>query len=211
MTRWSVIIKAASVLVLVWAGVSGLRIYAGSKLITAARIQREIAVANFADWSDRNVPPDDAEAVRRDQELRKIAAWVNRLDFLERDKYRRSRADEAFFRKLDHQEKDRFVELTVMRSINRFLESFEAMPPKQRRQFIEQGLKAFAEGSTEENPARVTVPDADMLTKISVADMRAYLGAASADTKLKLAPLIEVVNEAVQGLRGNEFGPRHQE
>jgi len=31
---------------------------------------------------------------------------------------------------------------------------------------------------------------------------------ASADTKLDLAPLMEAMNEVMQGLRGNEFGPR---
>jgi len=48
-----------------------------------------------------------------------------------------------------------------------------------------------------------------MLTKISVEGIRAYLGASSADTKLNLAPLIEVLNETMQGLRGNDIGPRH--
>jgi hypothetical protein len=38
--------------------------------------------------------------------------------------------------------------------------------------------------------------------------MRAYFDKASADTKLDLAPLMEAMNEVMQGLRGNEFGPR---
>ena len=37
---------------------------------------------------------------------------------------------------------------------------------------------------------------------------RAYFEKSSADTKLDLAPLMEAINETMQGLRGNEFGPR---
>ena len=52
---------------------------------------------------------------------------------------------------------------------------------------------------------------ADVLGKISLDGMRAYFGNSSSDTKRSLAPLIEVVNETMQGLRGNEFGPRHRQ
>ena len=48
----------------------------------------------------------------------------------------------------------------------------------------------------------------DLLTKISEEGMRAYFNKASADTKLDLAPLMEAMNEVMQGLRGNEFGQR---
>jgi hypothetical protein len=50
--------------------------------------------------------------------------------------------------------------------------------------------------------------DDKLLTKISEEGMRAYFDKASADTKLDLAPLMEAMNEVMQGLRGNEFGPR---
>ena len=48
----------------------------------------------------------------------------------------------------------------------------------------------------------------DLLAKIIQEGMRAYFDKASADTKLDLAPLMQAMNEAMQGLRGNEFGPR---
>ena len=41
--------------------------------------------------------------------------------------------------------------------------------------------------------------------------MQAYFEKSSADTKLDLAPLMEAMNETMQGLRGNEFGPRRNE
>ena len=56
--------------------------------------------------------------------------------------------------------------------------------------------------------ARAKEMDETLLKKISTEGMRAYFDKASADTKLDLAPLMEKMNEVMQGLRGNEFGPR---
>ena len=208
MSRKNVIVRAVLVLALVWAGVWGVRAIAGSKKITAERVNREIAGANFADWSDRKTVPDNAEGKRRLKEIARISDMVNRLDFNEREKNRRNREGEAFFRKLSAQEKSLFIELTVMESMNRFMEALDAMPPEQRKKFVERGLKEVKEGRTEEDMARADELGTELLEKISQEGMRAYFEKSSADTKLDLAPLLEAVNETMQGLRGNEFGPR---
>ena len=208
MSRKNVIVRAVLVLALVWAGVWGLRAIAGSQKITAERVNREIAGANFADWSDRKTVPDNAEGKRRLKEIARISDMVNRLDFQEREKNRRNREGEAFFRKLSAQEKSLFIDLTVMESMNRFMEALDAMPPEQRKKFVECGLKEVKEGRTEEDMARADELGSELLEKISQEGMRAYFEKSSADTKLDLAPLLEAVNETMQGLRGNEFGPR---
>ena len=208
MARRDVILKAALVLLIVWAVVWGIRAYAGSKKITAERLDRQVAAARFADWSDQASPPDRAEAARREKELRNIAGLVNRLDFQEREKNRENRAGENFFRKLAPDEKSLFVELTIVESMSRFMESLDAMKPEQRKKFVEQGMKEIQSGRTEEERARADELGADLLDKISQQGMRAYFDKSSADTKLDLAPLMEAMNETMQGLRGNEFGPR---
>jgi len=211
MSRRKVIFNAVMVLIVVWAAVWAIRSYAGSRKITAERVNREISDANFADWSDRNPSAGDAEAKRREEKLRDIAMMVNRLDFKEREKNRRNRSGEAFFRKLSRDEKNLFIDLTVMESMNRFMEALDAMPPEQRRKFVEQGLKEIEEGRTAEEMARAKDLGSDLLDKISQEGTRAYFEKSSADTKLDLAPLMEAINETMQGLRGNEFGPRHQQ
>jgi hypothetical protein len=135
---------------------------------------------------------------------------VNRLDFREREINRRSRANEEFFRKLSTSEKSLFIDLTVMESMNRFMEALDSMPPEQRRNFVEQGLREVEEGRTEEDIARAKELGQDVLEKISREGIRAYFEKSSAQTKLDLAPLMEAINETMQGLRGNEFGPRTQ-
>lgn len=202
--------KALLVLVAVWGCVWAVRSYAGSRKITAERVNREVETANFADWSGKDTTADAAEAARREKELRRIATLVNGLDFEEREKNRDNRAGEKFFRKLAPGEKNLFIELTVMETMSRFMEALDAMKPGQRKRFVEQGLKDIREGRTEEEMARADELGDDLLDKISQEGMKAYFEKSSADTKLDLAPLMEAMNETMQGLRGNEFGPRHQ-
>ena len=82
------------------------------------------------------------------------------------------------------------------------------MEPGQRRKFVEQGLKEIQDGRTADEMARAEELDDNLLETISQEGMRAYFEKSSADTKLDLAPLMEAMNETMQGLRGNEFGPR---
>jgi hypothetical protein len=210
MSQRKVIIKAVLVLAVVWLGVWGIRSFAGSRKVTAESVNLRMEQSAFADWSAADSPPDAAEAQRREAELREIAVLINQLDFQEREKNRENRSGDAFFRKLDPREKSLFIDLTVMESMNRFMESLDAMPPEQRKKFVEQGLKEIQDGRTEEEMARANELGADLLAKISQEGMRAYFEKSSTDTKLDLAPLMEAINETMQGLRGNEFGPPRQ-
>ena len=208
MRRKDVIIKAALVLAVVWTCVWGIRAYAGSRKITAERVNRAVAEAKFADWSAQTASLDANEAARREEELRKIASMVNRLDFQEREKNRENRSGEAFFRKLAPGEKTLFIELTIVESMSRFMESLDTMKPEQRKKFVEQGLKEINEGRTKAEMERADQLGAELLDKISQQGMKAYFEKSSPDTKLDLAPLMEAMNESMQGLRSNEFGPR---
>ncbi len=202
------IIRAVIILALVWACVWGIRSYAGSKRITAESIDRQVAAAKFEDWSNNSTVPDAAEAQRREKKLREIATNVNRLDFQEREKNRDNRSGENFFRILSPNEKSLFVDLTIVESMSRFMEALDAMKPEQRKSFVEKGLKEIQQGRTKEEMERTEQLGADLLDRISQEGMSAYFKKSSADTKLDLAPLMEAMNETMQGLRGTEFGPR---
>ncbi|MGJ8635010.1 MAG: hypothetical protein ACSHX7_13920 [Luteolibacter sp.] len=200
------ILKAAGVLVAVWVVVFAVRSFAADKKVTAERLDEEVVEAGFEDWSGGS--GGAAERERREEKIREVAEMVNRLDFNERQKNRESRAGERFFRKLDAGEKELFIELTIVESMGKFMEALDQMPPDQRRRFVEQGLREISEGRTEEDMERAVEMDDKLLTKITQEGMRAYFTKASAETKLDLAPLMEAMNEVMQGLRGNEFGPR---
>ena len=133
---------------------------------------------------------------------------TNRLDFQEREKNRENRSGEEFFKKLSPEEKSLFVDLTVMESMGRFMEALDELKPAERRKFVQQALKEIDEGKTAEEMARAEALGENLLERISEEGMKAYFDKASADTKLDLAPLMEAMNEVMQGLRGNELGGR---
>lgn len=208
MGKRQVIIKAALALALVWACVWGVRAAAASQKITAERINRVVDEARFADWSQDPGAADSAIAQKRASDLRSIADLVNRLDFQEREKNRQNRTGEAFFRKLSPSEKSLFIDLTVVESMSRFMDALDAMKPEQRKRFVEQGLKEIQEGRTQGDIAQMEALDPQLLDKITQQGMKAYFEKSTSDTKLDLAPLMDAMNGAMQGIRGNEFGPR---
>lgn len=201
------ILRAIAVLAIIWGVTSGIRSYAASRKPTAASLERQIQAAKIADWSQRDGEPVGTVARQREQAIRDIADTLNRLDFTEREKNRESRSGEEFFRKLSATEKSKFIDLTIMESMNRFMEALDQMPPEQRKQFVEKGLREVTEGRTAEDLERAEKLGADLVARISQEGMRAYFEKSSTETKLDLAPLMEAINETMQGLRGNEFGP----
>lgn len=202
MRRQRILLQTLLLLALIWGGVAALRAFAGSKQITADKVAREIDAAGFDDWSER-----DGTDATREKKLREIAGLVNRLDFAERQKTRDDRSTERFFRQMSTSEKKLFIDLTVRESMGKFMEAIDALPPEKRKEFVEQGLREIQSGKTEEEMARARELGDDLLETIAGEGMRAYFEKASADTKLDLAPLMESMNEVMQGLRGQEFGP----
>ena len=91
--------------------------------------------------------------------------------------------------------------------MGKFMEALDALPPEKRKEFVEQGLREIESGKTAEEMARARELGDDLLETIAGEGIRAYFDKASTDTKLDLAPLMESMNEVMQGLRGQEFGP----
>lgn len=205
MRRHRVLLQSALILLLVWGVVAAVRGYAGSRKITAEKVAAEVASANFEDWSQTTGEP--ATARQREEKIRSIAVLLNRLDFNEREKNRRDRSVENLFRRLNGDERKLFIDLTVRESMGKFMEALDALPPAERKKFVEKGLGEIAAGKTGEEMARAEELGEDLLETIASEGMRAYFDKANADTKLDLAPLMESMNELMQGLRGQEFGP----
>ena len=204
MGRRSVILKAIIALALVWGIVWGVRAWAGSRKITAERVEKEIKATDLEDWSSNKGRSDDP--AEREKEIRQIAEMINRLDFREREKNRENRSGEEFYKKLSPEERTLFVDLTVMESMNRFMAALDELKPAERKRFVMQALREIDDGRTAEEMTRVRALGDNLLDRISEEGMRAYFTKASADTKLDLAPLLEAMNEVMQGMRGNQFG-----
>ena len=207
MRRKKILIQSLVFLVLLWGAVAAVRAYAGSRQITAEKVAKEVEAAAFEDWSGQSSPPDAAKAKQREGKLREVAGLVNRLDFAERERNRDDRSTERLFRLMSPDEKRLFIDLTVRESMGKFMEAIDQLPPEKRKEFVERGLREIESGKTGEEMSRAQELGDDLLETIASEGMRAYFEKASSDTKLDLAPLMESMNEVMQGLRGQEFGP----
>lgn len=205
MRNQRLILRVVLLLIAVWAVVLGVRAIAGSKRVTAERVEQTIAAQNLADWSEG--APAGVSPGARSKQIREVAGLVNRLDFQERQKARDQRIGEAYFRKLTPSEKSTFVELTVEKSMENFMRALDGMDAEQRRKFVEDGLREIEQGRTAAEIDRMRELSDDMLARITDEGMKAYYRDADADTKLDLAPLMEAMDGLVKGLSGNEFGP----
>ena len=206
MTRRAVYVRAALVLALVWGAVWGVRSWAVGHRVTAATVEAEIHEAGLVDLSQQPAEVEGLISPEREAHIREIAEQINQLDFTERQKNRESRAVEEFFRSLSPQEKDLFLYLTIAQAMDKFMVALDAMKPEQRKKFVEQGLKELQAGRTEEELKQTEGVSKEIMERISREGMRAFFQKSSRQTKLDLAPLMQSMNEVMQGMRGNEFG-----
>lgn len=205
MARKRILLQALAALLLVWGVVAGVRAMAGSKRVTADKIRIEIVDAGFEDWSEGI--PEGASALGRRERIDKVADMFNQLDFAERDRAREQRVGEDFFLRLAPTERDRFVELTIEKSMQSLIRALDAMNPEERRKIVERGLSEIEDGRTEEEMRRAEEMSEDLLNRITQEGVKAYFEQAGADTKLDLAPLMDAMDGVIKGMRGNEFGP----
>lgn len=207
MRRNRILLQSFLLIALIWGIVIGLRSYASSRQVTAEKVASEVEAANLDDWSEIERPPSRGTAKEREKSIRSIAEMINSLDFAERQRSRNNQVAETFFRRLSSFEKKLFIDLTVRESMGKFMEALDSLPPEKRREFVEKGLKEIQSGRTEAEMEKALELDDELLEVIANEGMRAYFEDASTDTKLDLAPLMESMNEVMQGLTGQDFGP----
>jgi hypothetical protein len=200
-----VLIRGLAVCAVVWlAVVAAQRIFGGMKP-SAEKLGALIEESQFADWGEEEVVPDAAEARRREEKLREVAAMVNQLDFRERERIREKQSDRQFFRKLSKPEKLLFFDLTYAESISRMMEALDGLRAEERQEFVTEALEELQSGMAREDMARLEELGDDLLEKAAREGFQVYLEKASAETKMDMAPLMEAMNEAMQGLRRKEW------
>ena len=204
-----VIIRGLAVCAVVWVAVIVAQKVFGSFRTTADSLQEAVSEASFENWSQRTDEPAGEVAAAREEHIREIARIINQLDFREREKARENRVAEDLFWQLSAGEQILFVDLTIKESMNRWMGSFDGLDKQEQKKFVERALKDIEDGMADEDVERMEELGAEMVEKIMNEGFRAYLENTTAETKMELAPLMESMNEMMQGLRGQDWeGPQ---
>jgi len=193
------VISLISVWLLFW----GLGNWLAARMHTAQRLSEEIEAVQMEDRSG------DQESNRisssRAKEIQRIAEMTNQLDYHERELYRKSRSERKFTSRLSSAEKAMFIKLTVSHTMQRLMEALDGMPPERRQHFVERGLAQIAEGRTARELEKLSQLGDDLLESVTREGLNAYFESSSAETKIELAPLMEAMNEVLQGLRSSRL------
>ncbi|MCU0779920.1 MAG: hypothetical protein MUF04_02330 [Akkermansiaceae bacterium] len=202
--RLAVAARALLALALIWSAVWGLRTVAATGLVTAEGVAREVERAALADWSAAT-PADPALAASRREEIRRLSGLIGRLDFQQRAEHRRLGTAGRLFDRLNAEERALFVELTIRPGLDSLLQSMETLPPRQRRRFLDLANGELARQGVTADPGLQMATR--FLGNMDPKALRAALPETPPETLFQLGPLVEAVNEALQGMIGHPFGP----
>lgn len=179
-------IKAALLLVAVWAVVGGAIFWARSAKVTPESLTKHI----------ESLKLDGKAASDRGKAVESVADQMNRLTYEERREVRMSRKLDGFFKTLSPAEQERFLDLTLPTGFKQMMEALNKMERPRRQQFVTRTLKEMRDREGDE-PAR-NEGDETAAQKIISQGFKSFYSEASAETKLDVAPLIEEMQKNLQ-------------
>ncbi len=206
--KFSIFAKAFALILGLWAAVTIVRVFTQSEMATAKNFAKQIEQSHFQKSLTENTEFPESERKLREDHLKKLAGTLNKMDFQEREKLRLNRDDMRFFDRLTGSEKKLWIDLTIKESMEKMMVALDAMPESQRREFVEKGIAELEKGLSKEDLQRFRDTDPQLVEKITKEGLGAFYSKAGAATKMDLVPLMESMNEVLQGLRGSEFGPQ---
>lgn len=200
-----VLLQGLAICALVWMVAIGAGKLFGGMKPSAEKLRETVRAAEFADWSGMEGAPDAAEGRKREEQLREVATILNELDFREREKLRDSGKDRELFRLLSKPEQILFFDLTYAKSIKQMMKALDDLSPEERKEFVDRGLQELEDGVAQEDMARMRELGDDLLERAAKEGFESFMQTASAETKMDMAPLMEAMNEAMQGLRAPDW------
>lgn len=196
-----VVLQGLAVCAVVWSIVFAAQGYFREMRVTAESVTEAVSEAEFVDWSGREGEPAGEEAAAREEKIREVAGMISRLDFTESGKARQARVAEEFFQKLSPQEQSLFVSLTMEEALAQWMAVFEGMDAEAQEKFIQRGLTEFEYELDPDNIEQMEKLGAEISKVAQAGGFREFLAGKSAEEKMELAPLFEIMNELMQRLR----------
>ena len=199
----SILIKAGVALALLWGVVLAVAKISGDQRVTPESV-REFLAENTLEPAPSSGRMADAD--KRREVIKKFADQVNRLNWKQREEFRKTAHDDGelgrvFFENMSAEEKIYYIQLTVDSHFKSVMDHFNKMEKSERANLIRKirkDMESDDEGRRELE--RLKQEDEEVLEKIVEGGMRSYYRDANADVKLDLAPLMQQMQKRLQGL-----------
>ncbi len=180
-------IKAAALLAAVWLVAGGVMFWARSAKVTPDSLTRFVETHQ----------PEGRRPAERAKLIDETADQLNRLTYDERREVRVGRKLDGFFRALDADEQNRFLDRTLPTGFKQMMESLNKMERPKRQQFVKRALDDMRR---QEGDARPPDPAEEAhVQKMIDQGFKSFYSEASAETKMDVAPLIEQLQKNLQG------------
>lgn len=181
-------LKAAAILIAIWAVAGGAIYWARSVKVTPESFAKYLETHSIDGKTGRD----------RAKVIEEVAEQMNALAYEDRREMRMGRKLDGMFKSLTPEEQGRFLDLTLPTGFKQMMESLNKMEPAQRKRFVERSLKDMRDNEGNRPPDGELDANA---RKIIDQGFKSFYSEASADVKMDVAPLIEQLQKNLQGLR----------
>lgn len=139
-------------------------------------------------------PIDSLPDNKRAEVIDTVVSQLNRLNFEERQKVRKSGIDRNFFAKLTPEERQHFLDATLPEGFRQLMLALNKMKPEERKKIVQRALDDLAK----ENPESNSRIDEKEVQKMIGQGVESFYQDASAEVKLDFAPVLEQLQRATQ-------------
>jgi len=195
--RRDLILKTLVVLAVTWA-----LVLVGAHLLGKRTVTPEKIIGYLETDPLSGIAADDEEGRRA--VIAGVAGKINRLDFKQRremERWGEAGPLRSFGESLAPAEQSYLVRLTVEEHFRSIMEAFNGMTKEERRGMINRLRKEMqSDASREAERSRLQESDPELFENIVEKGMTSYYRDASVEVKMDLAPLLEDLQNRIQGL-----------
>jgi len=184
----------------IWGAVAGIMSLTEKHTTTPEKV---LSAIGKVPWMlDENAELSDAQ---RKEQLDKIIVEVNLLDFDQRRRMREEDRDQeqwrAFMESLSEEERGYFMKETVEQHFKSVMKAFNQMSREERQRVVDQARKDMQRNQVDgQNMERLQERDEKVFQQMVDKGLSAYYEEASAETKMDLAPLMEEMQQRINGM-----------
>ncbi len=195
-----ILLGALGALVAIWGAVAGIMRLTEKHTTTPEKVLDAMATVPWV--VDENADLSEAE---RKEHIDRVIIQVNLLNFEQRRQMREADGDQdtgrMFMESLTDDEKGYFMKETVEQHFKSVMKAFNQMSREERQRVVDQARKDMQRNRVEgQNMERLQERDEKVFQQVVEKGLGAYYEDASAETKMDLAPLMEEMQQRINGM-----------
>jgi hypothetical protein len=182
-------IKAVLLLAAIWLVAGGIMMWARKTKPSPESVSRYIDAHSV----------EGRSSTERREIIDNVATQINRLGYEERRETRMERRPDQFFKNLTPDEQAYFLDRTLPEGFKQMMIAFNRMPPEKRLKLVARTLEDLRREREQLGDEPMPGLNDPNVQKIVTEGLKSFYSEASAETKMDFAPVIEELQQNMQG------------